>query len=307
MKHLLRIGTRRSALALWQAEHISARLREVHPGLEVELVKMTTKGDQFLSAPLREVGGKGLFTREIEDLLLSGEIDLAVHSLKDLPSALPPGLVLAPPPPREDPRDALCTRNGQQLADLPQGARVGTASLRRFVQLLAARPDLRIEPIRGNVPTRLGRLDGSEPLDGVVLAAAGLRRLGLERHIGQAFSAREMVPAVGQGILGLELREGDACVAALVAPLGDAGTAVCATAERALLASLGAGCSVPMGGHAWLLGDALHLEALLGDPTTLACQRVAGCGVAADAVTLGESLGAALLAGPLRHVLQPER
>ena len=302
----LRIGTRRSALALWQAEHIAARLLEAHPGLSVELVKMTTRGDQFLRAPLSEIGGKGLFTREIEEALLRGEVDLAVHSLKDMPADLAPGLALAAPPTREDPRDALCSDGARPLSALPEGARIGTSSLRRATQLRLLRPDLRIESTRGNVPTRLSKLDrnGLEGgLDGVVLAAAGLRRLGLEARIGQRFEVSEMVPSVGQGILGLERRADDARVAELLAPLGDAATDACARAERALLASLGAGCTVPLGGHAVLKGQRLRLVGLLIDPATGARQRVEGEGPLAEAEALGQRLGASLLSGPARGVL----
>ncbi len=226
----LRLGTRRSALALWQADHITGLLRAAHPALEVELVKMTTQGDRFLKAPLAEIGGKGLFTREIEDALLQKEIDLAVHSLKDLPAQVPEGLVLAVPPPREDPRDALCAKEGWTLQTLPPGARVGTASLRRAVQLRAVRPDLKIEPVRGNVPTRLSKL--GEGLDGVVLAAAGLRRLGLEGHVSEWLEVSTLLPAVGQGILGLEHRAGEGWVADLLAPLGDPDTGVRAPPGR---------------------------------------------------------------------------
>jgi hydroxymethylbilane synthase len=302
MRERLRIGTRRSALALWQAEYVASRL--AGPGLEIELVKMTTRGDQFLSGPLSEVGGKGLFTREIEEALLRGEVDLAVHSLKDLPAVLPPGLVLAMPPLRDDPRDALCALAGRRLGDLPSGARVGTASLRRSVQLRALRPDLRVEPVRGNVPTRLSKLEAG--FDAVILATAGLKRLGLEERITHRFEVSEMVPAVGQGILGLQHREGDKRIAGLVVALGDVETGSCALAERSLLATLGAGCSVPLGGHATIEVGRLKLIALLVDPESGAQHRVEGEADVADAQTLGHRLGGELLAGPARGAL-PER
>lgn len=303
MADRVRIGTRRSALALWQAEHIAGLLSAANPGLSVELVKMTTQGDRFLAGPLSEVGGKGLFTREIEEALLREEVDLAVHSLKDLPAATASGLRLAAPPPREDARDALCTRGGRPLAALGPGARVGTSSLRRALQLGRLRPDLRIEPVRGNVPTRLTKLEGEGGLDGVMLAAAGLSRLGLSQHIGEIFDPAVMLPAVGQGILGLEHREGDWRMAERLKALGDEATAVCARAERALLESLGAGCTVPLGGYATYQGGRVRLEGLLLDPASGAAQRVVGEGGAAEAVALGHRLGAELLAGPARAAL----
>jgi hydroxymethylbilane synthase len=299
----IRIGTRRSALALWQARYIGGLIEAAAPGrVSVELVEITTRGDHFLAGPLPQGGGKGLFTRELEEALLSGSIDLAVHSLKDLPAELAPGLTLAAPPPREDPRDALCTSDGRTLGQLPQGARLGTSSLRRSVQLRALRPDLRIMPLRGNVPTRLARLKGTE-LDGIVLAAAGLRRLGLDSQISEFFDPHLLVPAVGQGILGLQHREGDAPLLAALAPLADARTQACAEAERSLLATLGVGCTVPMGAHAWWDGELLRFETLLVDPATGAQQRVTGSDHPSRAAALGRRLGAELLEGPLAQCL----
>ncbi len=296
----LRIGTRRSALALWQAEHVAALLCAHHPGLAVELVRMETRGDRFLEAPLAQVGGKGLFVREIEDALLRGEVDLAVHSLKDLPAELPEGLALASPPPREDPRDALVGRTGRTVAELPRGARVGTSSLRRAAQLRARRPDLEVVPVRGNVQTRLAKALGPAPhgeplLDGVLLALAGLRRLGLEEKVTEPLDAEGFVPAVGQGILGLERRAGDERLARLLAPLGDARAEREAAAERALLARLGAGCHVPLGGHATLRGDRLRLVGVVGDPETARLFRVEREGPAGGAERLGREVAERLL------------
>lgn len=295
----LRIGTRRSALALWQAEHVAERLRSAHPGLEVSLVQMSTLGDRFLGRPLAEVGGKGLFVQEIEAALVRGEVDLAVHSLKDLPSESPLGLILAPPPRREDARDALVSRTGQRLAGLPQGARIGTSSLRRAVQLRAQRPDAVVVPIRGNVQTRLDHTLGpsEEPLDAVVLALAGLRRLGLERHVAEALPLELFVPAIGQGILGVQQREADDHVRELLLPLADPETDLCARAERSLLARLGAGCHVPLGGHARLRGGRLSLLALLGDPASERSWRIEREAPSHAAERLGREVAEELLAG----------
>jgi hydroxymethylbilane synthase len=304
LKKPLRIGTRRSALALWQAEHVATLLRGANAalGLEVELVQMTTKGDRFLHEPLAAIGGKGLFVQEIEEALLRGEVDLAVHSLKDLPAESPSGLRLARPPKREDPRDALVAREGRGLADLPKGARVGTSSLRRNVQLRALRPDLQMVPVRGNVQTRLAKTlgpgaSGEGLLDAVVLALAGLKRLGLERHVTEALDPARCVPAVGQGILGLQHREGDDRVRALLEPFGDGPTDLAAQAERALLRQLGGGCYVPLGGYATVDGDRLTLKAVLGDPETLRLYRAERQGPSANAERLGREAAQELLAG----------
>jgi len=302
----LRIGTRRSALALWQARHISERLRGFHPGLEVTLVEMTTQGDRFLTAPLATVGGKGLFVREIEEALLRGEVDLAVHSLKDLPADMPDGLVLGPSPEREDPRDALVARGGLQLMALPVGARVGTSSLRRVVQLRAQRPDLVVLPIRGNVPTRLGRTrsSGAEGLDAVVLALAGLRRLGLAGEASELLSLEHFVPAVGQGVLGIERRADDLELRDLLAPLDHPPTALAVRAERSLLARLGAGCTVPLGAHAVLEGSGLRMNALVGDPETGELWRRSELGARDAPEQLGISVAESLLAQGAEGVLR---
>jgi hydroxymethylbilane synthase len=302
----LRIGTRRSALALWQARHISERLRECHPGIEVSLVEISTQGDRFLSAPLASVGGKGLFVREIEEALLRREVDLAVHSLKDLPADLPEGLLLGPFPEREDPRDALVSRGGLGLKALPVGARVGTSSLRRAVQLRAQRPDLQIFPLRGNVPTRLERTraQGPDGLDAVVLAFAGLRRLGLAAEVTELLSLEHFVPAVGQGVLGLERRADDLEVRDLLSPLGHPPTALAVRAERALLVRLGAGCTVPLGAHAVLEGSGIRLTALVGDPDTGQLWRQSELGALDAPERLGQRVAEALLAQGAEGVLR---
>ena len=302
----MRIGTRRSALALWQAEHVSALLRGASPGLEIELVKMSTQGDRFLQESLAAIGGKGLFVQEIEQALLRGEVDLAVHSLKDLPAESPPGLRLARSLPREDPRDALVSRDGHRLDDLPKGARVGTSSLRRSVQLRAIRPDLQIVPVRGNVQTRLGKTlgPGADLLDAVVLALAGLKRLDLAARVTEALDPARCVPAVGQGILGIQHRTGDDRIRALLEPFGHADTDVAAQAERALLGALGAGCTVPLGGHATVKGDEVTLSAVLGDPETTKLYRVQRKGPAANAEQLGRDAARELLAGDGARLLK---
>jgi hydroxymethylbilane synthase len=302
----LRIGTRRSALALWQARHISDRLRALHPGLEVSLVEMSTQGDRFLSASLATVGGKGLFVREIEDALLRGDVDLAVHSLKDLPADVPAGLVLGPSPEREDPRDALVGRGGRNLAALPAGARVGTSSLRRTVQLRALRPDLSVLALRGNVPTRLERTrsTGAEGLDAVILALAGLRRLGLAAEASELLPLEHFVPAVGQGVLGLERRADDLEVRDLLAPLDHPPTTLAVRAERALLARLGAGCTVPLGAHAVLEGSGLRMTALVGDPDTGQLWRQTELGALDAPERLGRSVAESLLEQGAEGVLR---
>ncbi len=270
---------------------------------------MSTQGDRMLEGPLALIGGKGLFVREIEEALLRDEVDLAVHSMKDLPGELPPGLVLAGPPEREDPRDALVSRRGEQLTALPARARVGTSSLRRAVQLRAVRPDLAIVSVRGNVPTRVAKaLDPpansqTEPLDAVVLAAAGLRRLSLTAHITELFDAEHFVPAVGQGILALEHRDDDRQTATLLLPLASAETAIVAEAERALLRRLGAGCTVPLGAHARLIEGAISMTALVGNPETGEAFRFHRHASRHAAAELGVGLAEEMLQSPARALL----
>ncbi|MCB9506066.1 MAG: hydroxymethylbilane synthase [Myxococcales bacterium] len=296
----IRIGTRGSELALWQANHVAARLREAAPGLEVELVIIKTTGDRITDRPLAEVGGKGLFVKEIEEALLDGGVDLAVHSLKDVPAELPPGLELCSYPGRESPFDALCGREPLgSLADLRRGARVGTGSERRGAQLLAARPDLEIVPIRGNVPTRLARRDGADGLDAVVLAEAGLRRLGRWERGFLALQPPDVIPAPAQGILALEARIGDARVAPLAAALDVATARRAAAIERACLRAVGGDCHTPFGALADTVGGGLTLIARLFDDSGRAhdlARVVPPDADLAGAARVGAEVGAALRA-----------
>jgi hydroxymethylbilane synthase len=259
------IATRESRLALWQAEHVKALLEQ--RGHQVSLLGMTTKGDQILDRSLSKVGGKGLFVKELETALEEGRADLAVHSLKDVPMELPEGFTLACVMEREDPRDAFVSNKYATLADLPQGAVVGTSSLRRVVLLRALRPDLKIEPLRGNLDTRLRKLDEGN-YDAIVLAAAGLKRLGLSQRIRHVFEATEMLPAAGQGALGIEVRSNRADVIAALAPLEHQATALCVAAERAVSRAMGGSCSMPLAAHARFDGEYLQLAAAWGNPET---------------------------------------
>ena len=259
------IATRQSQLALWQANFIRDRLCESHPGLTVELLGMTTKGDQWLSAPLAQVGGKGLFIKELEQALMDRRADIAVHSVKDMPAQLGHGFVMPTVAFRDDVRDALVTATGARLSELPAHARVGSSSLRRQAQLLMVRDDLDIAPIRGNVDTRLGKLDAGD-FDAVVLAAAGLRRLGLAERISEYLDVETCLPAAGQGALGIECRADDSAIKQLLLPLHDAQTFVTVTAERAVSAGLGVDCSAPLAAYATLEGRAIRLRALLAAP-----------------------------------------
>jgi len=301
----VRIATRRSALAKWQANHVSALLVALEPGLDVQLLELMTKGDRILDVPLAEVGGKGLFVKEIEDALLKGDAQVAVHSMKDLPAVLAPGLTIAAVPVREDPRDALVSK-GKRLDDLPLGARVGTASLRRAAQLRALRPDLRVETIRGNVQTRLRKVD--EGFDAVVLAHAGLKRLGLVERVVQVFTTEEMLPAVAQGALAIEARESDAETLRRLAPLDDATTRHQVEAERGLLRRLEGGCQVPIAAHAVVEGGVVQLKALvasLDGSRIIRGQRSGPVGQAARVgVALAEEL---LLKGAAEILSQIER
>ena len=288
------IGSRGSQLALWQSRWVQARLAELGQESRIEIIHTT--GDKVLDVALSMVGSKGLFTKEIEDALLRGDIDLAVHSLKDMPTLLPDGLALAAIPAREDPRDALV---GSRLSEIPQGARVGTSSLRRGAQLRHIRPDLDVQMIRGNVDTRLRKLDDGQ-FDVIVLAAAGLRRLGWEHRIAESLDPSVMCPAVGQGALAIETRVG----ASICQQLDDAPARICITAERALLATLGGGCQVPIGAHARLTGDALHLLGVIVSPDGSRVIRLEADGLAANAETLGAELGKSLLAAGGQSILE---
>ncbi|MDZ3823322.1 MAG: hydroxymethylbilane synthase [Pseudoxanthomonas sp.] len=260
----LRIATRKSALALWQAEHVAARLRAAHPGLAVVLVPMSTRGDELLDRPLAQVGGKGLFLKELEHALLEDRADLAVHSLKDVPARLEPGFALGAILARADAADALVSNRHDSLDALPHGARVGSSSLRRQALLRARRPDLVLLDLRGNVNTRLARLDAGEH-DAIVLACAGLQRLGLGGRIRERLTPPDWLPGVGQGAIAIELREGDDATAALLAPLHDADTALCCGAERALNRILAGDCTVPIGAYAQRADGRMRLHGMVGD------------------------------------------
>lgn len=290
----LKIATRQSPLALWQAEHIRARLQELHPDLTVELVKFVTQGDKILDTPLAKIGGKGLFVKELEAALLDGRADLAVHSMKDVPMALPEGLTLAVICEREDPLDAFVSNHFEKFADLPQGARVGTSSLRRKSQILKQRPDLQIIDLRGNVGTRLGKLDDGQ-YDAIILASAGLKRLGLENRIRHTIEPNVSLPAVGQGALGLECRADDQDVLALIQPLLHIETDVCVRAERAFNAYLEGGCQVPIAGYATLQDGKIHIEGRVGSPDGQTLLRAEMTDEAHNAQQLGENLARNLL------------
>jgi hydroxymethylbilane synthase len=291
------IGTRGSALALWQAQHTRARLETVLAGTRpVELLIIKTKGDKILDVPLAKVGGKGLFVKEIEDALLDGRADLAVHSMKDVPAELAPGLVLAAVSAREDPHDVLLTRDGTKLDGLAPGASIGTSSVRRVCQLAAVRKDLRVVPLRGNVDTRLRKLDAGE-LDAIILAAAGLVRLGHGGRISERLPFERFLPAIGQGILAIETRAGDDAIIDLVRrALHDPLTADCAAAERAFLLRLGGSCQTPLACHAVLAGVDLRVAGLVGDPDTATLLRDELAGPRGDAAGLGTALAERLLA-----------
>jgi hydroxymethylbilane synthase len=284
---VIRIATRKSALALWQAERVQALLEQ--RGFECSLVPMTTEGDRIVDRPLAEVGGKGLFVKELERALLEERADVAVHSAKDVPFALPEGLVLSGFPAREDPRDALIAPGFGTFEKLPRGARVGTSSLRRATQLRAARPDLVVVPIRGNVPTRLGRA-GRDGLDAVVLALAGVRRLGLEQHVTQVLPVELSLPAAGQGALAVEAVRGSAGDRA-AAQLDDRATSLCVRAERAVLTRLAGDCTVPVAAYAVLEGESLWLRAALGVEDRIVRAESRGT----DPERLGKSVGDSLM------------
>jgi len=293
----LRIGTRGSAMALYQARLVRDRLQAAHPGLAFDIVPIRTTGDREQHRLLAEIGGKGLFTKEIEAALLDRRIDLAVHSLKDMETVLPQGLEIGCVLPRDDPRDALVTRGGTPLAALPAGARVGTASLRRRAQLLRLRPDLAVVPVRGNVDTRLAKLAAGE-VDALLLAWCGLERLGRGDAAAEIMAPETMLPAVGQGALAIECRSGDSAVAPLLAPLHDAGSAACVAAERAMLAALDGSCRTPIAGLAELAGGGrLRLTALLLTPDGGGARRAEGEAETGAAAALGARLGAQLRSG----------
>ncbi len=299
----IRIATRKSPLAMWQAEHVADALRRAHPDLEVKILGMSTQGDKILDTPLAKIGGKGLFVKELEERMLSGDADIAVHSMKDVPVELPAGLHLTVILEREDPRDAFVSNHHASLTVLPQGARVGTSSLRRQCQLADRRPDLEIIPLRGNVNTRLRKLDEGE-YDAIILAAAGLLRLGFAERIRSFISTEDSLPAIGQGAIGIECRTDDARVNDLLQPLHHAPTAAQVLAERAMNHRLEGGCQVPIGGHATLDEDELHLRGLVGTVDGSEIIRAEISGPQSDAERLGSALGEELLQHGAAEILR---
>lgn len=293
----LRIATRESQLALWQANYVKSELQQLHPGLEVELVGMTSRGDQLLDAPLAKVGGKGLFVKELETALLAGEADIAVHSMKDVPMEFPAGLHLGVICPREDPTDALVSNRYRCLAELPAGSVVGTSSLRRECQLRIRRPDLEVNFLRGNVNTRLRKLD-EDQYDAIILASAGLLRLGFSERITERISPEDSLPAGGQGAVGIELRDDDSAVAELIAPLQHPLTAHCVRAERALNTRLQGGCEVPIACYAEYVAGAeqeLWLRGLVGRADGSEILRAQARGPDSDPEALGVAVAEDLL------------
>ena len=292
---ILRIATRKSALALWQAEHVAALLRATHPGLGVELVPLSTRGDEILDQPLATIGGKGLFLKELEVAMLEGRAELAVHSLKDVPAQLESGFTLPAILPRADAADAFVSNHHANLAALPHGARVGTSSLRRQAQLRALRPDLDLRDLRGNVGTRLAKLDAGD-YDAIVLACAGLERLGLAARIVSRLAAPDWLPAPGQAAIAIEAREAQPAVLDLLAALDDADTRLTVSAERAMNQALGGSCTVPVGAWCMLGEHGLHLRGLVGDAASGRLLHAEASAPAEQAEALGRQVAQALLA-----------
>jgi hydroxymethylbilane synthase len=300
---VIRIGTRGSKLALAQSELIKKEIERVHSNVQVELVRIKTTGDKILDSPLAKIGGKGLFVKEIEEALLNERVDLAVHSMKDVPAELPEGLILATFPAREDPRDAFVSVKYGNLEQLPQGAQMGTGSLRRAAQLLHIRPDLELMPLRGNVDTRLRKLEGGE-FQAIILAAAGMRRLGIEERISQLLSTEQILPAIGQGALGLEVRRDDDQTIGLIDFLNDEETQVTVKAERAFLKELEGGCQVPMAAFSRLNGERLDLEGMVAELDGSNVIRDKITGERDEAEDMGVRLARRLLASGADEILE---
>ncbi len=302
MKKNLRIATRKSPLAMWQAEFVKAELEKAHPGLEVELLPMTTKGDKILDVPLAKIGGKGLFTKELEDRMLEGHADIAVHSMKDVPMVLPEGFALGAILERHAPTDAFVSNHFEKFEDLPQGAVLGTSSLRRKAQLMAIRPDLDVRDLRGNVGTRLGKLDAGE-YDAIVLATSGLQRLGLDERIRHEIAPEVCLPAVTQGTLGIEFFEKDAETLEIIQVLNHKETEIRTRAERAMNHRLEGGCQVPIGVFAELDNDNIYIRGLVGtlDGTTILKAETSG--LAKDAEKLGVDVAEQLLEKGAKAIL----
>ena len=303
LEKTLKIATRQSPLALWQANYVKDCLQQLYPDLIVELVPMVTKGDVILDSPLAKIGGKGLFVKELENALLNKEADIAVHSMKDVPMQFPEGLGLAVICKREDPRDAFVSNSYRTFDELPQSAVVGTSSLRRQCQLKALRPDLDIRSLRGNVGTRLSKLDNGD-YDAIILASAGLIRLGLADRIASFIEVEQSLPAAGQGAVGIECRTDDVQVKQLLAPLADAETTCCVLAERAMNNRLQGGCQVPIGGYAVLQQGQLYLRALVGDVDGSQIIRAEGKSAVENADVLGVQIAEQLLAQGADKILQ---
>ena len=303
MTEIVRIATRRSPLALWQAEFVRASLIALHPGIKVELVKMVTQGDKILDTPLAKVGGKGLFVKELEVGMMEGDADIAVHSMKDVPVQFPDGLHLSVICEREDPRDAFVSNEFDDIEQLPQGAIVGTSSLRRQCQLRSWRPDLQIKDLRGNVNTRLNKLDHSE-YDAIILASAGLKRLGFQDRIKQSLATDISLPAVGQGAVGIECRTDDERINSLIAPLNHQQTRTCVLAERAMNERLEGGCQVPIAGFAELEYGQVKMRGLVGRPDGKQVIRGNIEGTAKNAEQLGTMLADDLLSRGAKEILR---
>ncbi len=301
-KKIIKIATRKSPLALWQAYFVRDQLLALHDDIEVELLKMVSKGDKILDVPLAKVGGKGLFVKELETGLLEGDADIAVHSMKDVPVEFPQGLHLAVICEREDPRDAFVSNNFKQLDELPQGSIVGTSSLRRQSQLLKYRPDLQIKFLRGNVNTRLKKLDDGE-YDAIILAAAGLIRLEMKHRISSYLTTQQSLPAMGQGAVGIECRVDDEVTNRLIAPLAHKESTICLSAERALNKRLEGGCQVPIGGFAELDGELLSMRSFVGSPDGKNLLEGSISGSADNAEQLGIQLADDLLSRGAKEIL----
>ena len=301
-KQLIRVATRGSMLALQQSGIIKAALEKLWPEIRFELQIIKTTGDKITGVPLAQVGGKGLFVKEIEDALLDGSADLAVHSMKDVPAALPEGLIIAAVPEREDPRDALIIRSGKTIADLRHGALIGTSSLRRSAQIRAMRPDFEVRDLRGNVETRLRKLDEGQ-FDAIILAAAGLNRMGWQDRVTMYMDPVEFIPAIGQGALGIEARSGDHRVLSLLAPLDHPETAVTVSSERSLLKELEGGCQVPIAGYARLTGKTIRLSGLVASLDGRQLFRAVRTAPMEDAVVLGKRVAGELLDLGARKIL----
>lgn len=302
MSKTIKIGTRGSQLALWQADWVKSNLQSTYPSLSVELVIIKTKGDKILDVPLAQVGGKGLFVKEIEAAIIDGRVDLAVHSMKDMPSMIPEELTIGAIPHRETPEDVLISKNDLAFSELPAGARIGTSSLRRSAQLLHLRPDISIIPLRGNLDTRLKKLD-TEDMDAIVLAAAGVKRLNFGNRITQYLDETQMLPAVGQGALCIEIRKNDTDIFSLVEPMDHLPTRIVVSAERAFLNRLEGGCQVPIAAHGKIDGNNITLTGLVANVEGTVLIRDSVIGPKAESETLGIALAERLLSKGAQEIL----